>query len=961
MAMNRDQPAPTPPSDAFVAALRSALREFNRPDLLARNPLLRARLMAAYGNAGPDELRALLSQTVSTLFRSPRDEKVRRAIELTYFETAPKQEVVADRLGLAFGTYRRHLTTGFKRLADWLWQRELAVSESGPAAAPATAPLARDLSIVVLPFRNESASSADDYLVDGVVSNLIASFSHDLAGTFVISRSTAFTYKGRKTPSRQVAHELGVRYVLEGSMLVEAGRTHVEAQLTDSETGVTLWAERFDKERRDLFEVQEAIVTRLSRSLGLQPTTSSATRHNGSSHESADLAMRGQALASDAKRPEHAARAIDLFRQALTLDPDNVEALVGIAAMHVHQVLSLAMLDRREELLDEADAMLSRAAPLESDHIGLLTVRSALLRARGRFAEAVVAAATVIARNPGEPTAYRELGLNKLYLGHTEAGVEWFRRAERLAPRDPHRWTWLQGLGRALMQLERPKEAAEALQQALHSNPDFSRGRALLAAAQALSGDLERARQSMAEYLAADPGVTIEQFTEQRSHVPLHAVDARFLREARQIKLGLHLAGMSGQVDTPAAIEHPPPPSAPRLSIVVLPFANLGNPEDNDCADGITESLTTDISRIADAFVIARATAFSYKDKDIDVRQLGRELGVRYVLKGSMQGGADRVRFNAQLLDAETGAHIWAERFDKPRANLFDMQDEVTARLARMVGVELVAAESRRAERKAGSLDATDLAMRGRAVLNQQMSVEAAHQARDLFEQALRLDRRNVVALLGLVDAHMWEVNMYMSDNRAEQTRIADAAVLQALSLAPSSASVRCSHGTVLHAMGLQERALREFELAIAIDRNLAVAHAYSGQMKFYLGRAAETEAHVTEALRLSPRDPLLFHWRYIIGVADLYLGRTVRAVGGLRQSVELNSQWPLSHFVLAAALAHAGLLSEAVEARKAALRLAPHFTIARFRAQLVSTNPAYVAQRERVYDGLRAAGVPEE
>jgi TolB-like protein len=393
----------------------------------------------------------------------------------------------------------------------------------------------------------------------------------------------------------------------------------------------------------------------------------------------------------------------------------------------------------------------------------------------------------------------------------------------------------------------------------------------------------------------------------------------------------------------------------------VLPFTNLGDAADNDWADGLTESLTTDISRIPDAFVIARATAFSYKDKDIDLRQLGRELGVRYVLKGSIQGGADRVRFNAQLLDAESGAHIWAERFDKPRANLFDMQDEVTARLARMVGVELVAAESRRAERKAESPDSTDLAMRGRAVLNQQLSVEAAHRARDLFEQALRLDERNLVALLGLVDAHMWEVNMYMSDDRAAQTRIAEAVVRQALSLAPSSANVRCSHGTVLHAIGLQERALREFELAIAIDRNLAVAHAYSGQMKFYLGRAAETEAHVAEALRLSPRDPLLFHWRYIIGVADLYLGRTVRAIGALRQSVELNAEWPLSQFILAAGLAQAGLLAEAAEVGDAARRLAPNFTIARFRSQLVSNNPTYVAQRERIYEGLRAAGVPEE
>jgi TolB-like protein len=399
---------------------------------------------------------------------------------------------------------------------------------------------------------------------------------------------------------------------------------------------------------------------------------------------------------------------------------------------------------------------------------------------------------------------------------------------------------------------------------------------------------------------------------------------------------------------------------APRLSIVVLPFVNLGPKDDDYFADGLTESLTTDLSRIPEAFVIARATAFSYKGKAIDLRQLGRELGVRYALEGSIQGGSDRVRFNAQLLDAESGAHIWAERFDKPRADMLDMQDEVTSRVARMVGVNLVLAESRRAARRPGYGDVLDLVMRGRAVLNEDVSVEAARRARRFFEDALRLDERNIAALLGLADAHVWEVNMYMSDDRAEQARVAEAATVQALSLAPGSACVRCSRGEVLWAMGQPDRALREFELAIAIDRNLAVAHAYSGWMKFYLGRFAEIETHVAEAMRLSPRDPLLFHWHFFVGSADLCLGRTVRGVSALRHSVELNSQWAFSHFVLASALAQAGLLADATEAAAAGLRLAPQFTIARLRAQVVGSNPIYLAQRERLYDGLRVAGVPE-
>jgi hypothetical protein len=144
------------------------------------------------------------------------------------------------------------------------------------------------------------------------------------------------------------------------------------------------------------------------------------------------------------------------------------------------------------------------------------------------------------------------------------------------------------------------------------------------------------------------------------------------------------------------------------------------------------------------------------------------------------------------------------------------------------------------------------------------------------------------------------------------------------------------------------------------VDGNLAVAHGYLGLMKFFLGRAGETRAHVAEAMRLSPRDPLLFLWHFFIGVAEVYLGRVVHGLVGLRKSVEINPNWALSQFVLAGALALAGLFAEAAEVCAVSLRLAPNFTIAKFRAEAVSDSPVYLAQRERFYEGLRLAGVPE-
>jgi TolB-like protein/tetratricopeptide (TPR) repeat protein len=401
---------------------------------------------------------------------------------------------------------------------------------------------------------------------------------------------------------------------------------------------------------------------------------------------------------------------------------------------------------------------------------------------------------------------------------------------------------------------------------------------------------------------------------------------------------------------------------APRLSIVVLPFVNLGgNSEQDYFVDAVTESLTTDLSRIPSAFVIARNTAFTFKGKPVDARVIGRELGVRYVMEGSVQGGGDRIRVNAQLIDTETGAHLWAERFDKPRADIFEMQDEITTRLARTVGIELVAAEGRRAEReRPNNMDAVDLAMRGWGILNQPLSLHRDRDAGNLFEAALTLDGRNVEALIGLAFYHVNDVRTFASTNREEQLGIAENAITEALALVPGNALAHFVRANVLHVSGAAERSLRELELAITLDRNLAWAHADAGFIKVLLGRAEEAEADLTNAIRLSPRDPGLDRWHGLLGIADLFLGRLEPALGRLRKSVEMNPNLALTQFFLAAASALSGRPGEAKEARNAGLRLDPNFTVAKFRNEPRSENATFLAQRERIYEGLSLAGVPE-
>jgi TolB-like protein/Tfp pilus assembly protein PilF len=463
-------------------------------------------------------------------------------------------------------------------------------------------------------------------------------------------------------------------------------------------------------------------------------------------------------------------------------------------------------------------------------------------------------------------------------------------------------------------------------------------------------------QEAVADRLSLPFGTYRRHLTTARDRLTRWLWEERILETARSASPGidgLH-GGTTAMSDSSAHV-------APRLSLVVLPFIDLGA-ELLHYVDGITENLTTDLSRRPGVFVISRNTALAYKEKPIDTRQIGSELGVRYALEGSVQTIGDRIRINAQLIDTETGAHLWAERFDKPSANLLDTQDEVTARLARTVHVELITAESRRAAlERPDRLDAVDHALQGWATWHHNRSLEGARRARESFEAALRLDPNNVDALLGFANAHLWEVNLYASEDRAGQIRAAEPAVQMALTLAPDRADAHVIYGTLLYALRSPERALREFEFAIELDRNLAMAHAYLGLMKFFLGRSHETRRHVQQAIRLSPRDPLLFHWHYIIGVADLYLLKNVHALESLRKSVEIDPKWALSQFVLAAAQALAGLLADAAETCAIARRLAPNFTVAKFRAQAVSDNPIYLAQRERLYGGLRLAGVPED
>jgi TolB-like protein/class 3 adenylate cyclase len=398
----------------------------------------------------------------------------------------------------------------------------------------------------------------------------------------------------------------------------------------------------------------------------------------------------------------------------------------------------------------------------------------------------------------------------------------------------------------------------------------------------------------------------------------------------------------------------------PRLSIVVLPFANFGgDPEQEHFVDGVTDSLTTDLSRIGGSFVIGCNTAFTYKGRRVDLKQIGRELNVRYILEGSLQRAGARMRVNVQLIDAESGHHLWAERFDKPVADLFDMQDEIVARLANALNWQLIAAEARRADRKP-TPDSMDLCFQGFAWRNKGVTAGNLAEARRLFERAAALDSANVYAPIGLASVEIQVALSFLTDDRSARLAAAEDALTTALSIAPENAFAHLLLGVVQMHTNRASQGVGSCERALDLDRNLAGAHAQIGDGKLLLGQPQETEGHIQEALRLSPRDPHAYLWCMFGGLAKLQLGREEEAVVWLRRSVDANRTYPSSHFLLAVALARIGRLPEARAEVRAGLAINPAFTIARFRTSVSSDDPALVTDWERYVDDLRKAGAPE-
>ncbi len=434
-------------------------------------------------------------------------------------------------------------------------------------------------------------------------------------------------------------------------------------------------------------------------------------------------------------------------------------------------------------------------------------------------------------------------------------------------------------------------------------------------------------------------------------------------------ELRLYTTRALGETSAPPPLPRPanaePAPSFAKPSILVLPFRNMsGDPGQEYLTDAVTGDLTVDLSRMRDIVVISPATALTYKGSTLDIRQIGRELGVRYFVVGSIGRSGDRLRTNVQLIEAASGEQLWGDRFANAFVELEGLEDAITGRIAASLNVQLVRAEGRRAE-KVPQPDALDLRLRATSLFYGSVAPEHTWATRQLLQRSAALDPNSAETWARLAQMIASDHRVSWNNTGKEELREAEDAVQRALLIDPNHALAHVAHGLIEGAHGRHYSALEAFSRAIELDRNFALAYAHKGNELIFVGRPAEAPAFVDQAIMFSPHDPSIgiFHW--IIGRANFFAGHYEEAIPWFRKSIERRPNLWFNRLYLVSAYALDDALDEAVRGLEEFNRRfpTPACTLTVVKQQESANpndNPTVVAARNKFHEGLLRAGMPE-
>ena len=817
-----------------------------------------------------------------------------------------------------------------------VWNVYLRPPPIEPASVEKMAyPLPEKPSIAVLPFENLSGDPQQEYISDGISEAIINALSN-VPRMFVIARNSSFTYRGKPVKVQQVAEELGVRYVLEGSVQRSGEKLRVAAQLIDAIKGHHLWSERYDVEMDDLLALQDKIAlnilveTQVKLTEGEQARLVKKETNNLKAYEKYLEASKYYYRTNR----EDMFKARQLYEEAIKLDPNFSGAYRGIGATHYWDAARKWSQDP-DKSWQLATEYAQKALAMDENNWGNLLSWSRIVDGNGEHEKAIEICRHVLELNPNRAIAYFALAGHLFNAGRYEEAIPLHEKALRLNPFPPAMYYRNSGL--YYWFVGRYEDAIASSKKALHVNPNDITTFRNLAAIYAVLGNDKEARAAAAEVLRLDPSFTIER--------EFRTIGWKDREGMERFKDALRKAGLP---------ETPPLPLPDKPSIAVLPFVNMsGDPEQEYFSDGITEEIITALSKTPKLFVIARTSSFKYKGKEVDVRTVGRELGVRYVLEGSIRRSEDRLRVTAQLVDTKTGNHLWAERYDRDLKNIFALQDEITMEIIAALQVKLTEGEQARMLGKStNNLEAYVKFLQSREHFLRR-NKQGSMRARELAREAIKLDPAYASPYVILALTHLMDLWFSFSESPQESMRLAVGAAEKALALDDTDSGTHVGLCMLYIMQRQHDKAIAAAERAVELSPSGSMAHRSLGTALNFAGRQQEAIVFFKKAISLNPFPPSV----YFSGLASAYrmAGQYEEAITKYKKSLQLNPDDLFGHLGLAVAYVSLGREEEAQAEAAEVLRIHPRFSVEHFAKTLPYKNQSDI---DYEISSLRKAGL---
>ena len=828
--------------------------------------------------------------------------------------------------------------------AAWaVWHFYFRPLQIEPASVEKMAfPLPEKPSIAVLPFDNLSGNPEQEYIADGITENIISALSK-IPEMFVIARNSAFIYKGKPVKVQKVSEEFGVRYVLEGSVQKSGDRIRVTAQLIDATKGHHLWSEQYDRDMKDLFALQDDITKEIVVALQVKLTEGEQARLRYRSTDNLKAWSYGVKAYSLFERYNKAdnAKARELFEEAIKQDPDYAWAWTWLAWTYWIDArfgFSLSRLESFKRAIEVAQ----KAVALDESNPEVHALLECLHLFRKEYEKAIAEGERAILLGPNNAEIHSLLAMTMFQVGRFEEAIVLSERAMRLSPFYPS-W-YLLPLGAANLFLGQYEKAIEAFKKCLERAKKEGGAiliftRCYLAAAYIELGREEEARSQVGEILKINPKFSMK-WVRKASFWKDPAQLHRFLDDLRK-------AGVP---------ETPPLPLPDKPSIAVLPFVNMsGDPDQEYFSDGLTEDIITALSKTPQLFVIARHSTFKYKGKSVGIPAIGRQLGVRYVLEGSVRKSGNTVRITAQLIDAKTNKHFWAERYDRDLKEIFAVQDDITKNIITALHVQLTEGEDARLTARGTDNLQAYLKCSKATWYNLQSTKESVFKAKQLAEEAIALDPNYAFAYTVLGASYGIPIFLGISKSPGESLKRAIELSQKAIALDDSLGRAHAALGYWLIVARQYDKAIAEGQRSMALEPNSGeVIYNYASILTF-AGKLEEAVPLFKEAIRLNPIPPNSYLRHFGIALRDS--GRYEEAIVQAKRAIEQEPNDSIAWIILVSSLALAGRDEKARTAAKEILRISPNFSVAQLEKRAPQKDRAAV---KRFCDALRKVGLPE-